>query len=250
MPLPGRSARAARFAPSATPAMTWPSTTVRAGGTASTGTYALGAGVRRRGAGTWIGRPSATSAASLTASPSVGCAAMESPTVSTVASPWIPTTPALIVLARSGPWAVAVVAAVGLGVAPAVRVARVGRGRGDTEAGEATGQEQRRRRDRGRGAAAGHPVASAVGTAAPGATPGRLSRVGLRHVVTRGRLGHGRSLAGDERSVGLLPEPHLLPPGNPDVDERPGAGHRGSGATRASRICPPSRSRRAKVPAG
>ena len=41
------------------------------------------------------GRPSATSAASLVASPSVGCAAIESPTVSSVASASIATTPGL-----------------------------------------------------------------------------------------------------------------------------------------------------------
>ena len=45
------------------------------------------------GGGKWSGRPSATSAASLVASPSVGCAAIESPTVSSVASASMPTTP-------------------------------------------------------------------------------------------------------------------------------------------------------------
>src|SRR5205823_3673753 len=53
--------------------------------------------------GTWMARPSATRPASLIASESVGCGAMPSPTVSTVASASIATTPASIRSVTCGP---------------------------------------------------------------------------------------------------------------------------------------------------
>ena len=65
-----------------------------------TGAAAL---ARWRAGGRWIGRPSATSAASLTASASVGCAVIESPIVSIVASAPMPTTPAFTSSVACGP---------------------------------------------------------------------------------------------------------------------------------------------------
>src|SRR3954465_9625594 len=64
---------------------------------------AAAAFARPRAGGRWIWRPSATSAASLTASASVGCAAMESARVSMVASAVMPITPALTSSVACGP---------------------------------------------------------------------------------------------------------------------------------------------------